>query len=88
MVAGPGTMITVLVAAQQYPAALGKLEISSVVLVMAAICGVLFHFAAPIAGWLGKSGMGVVTRIMGMILASIAIGMLAEGLKGLLPGLA
>ena len=36
---------------------------------------------------LGVSGMGVVTRIMGLILAAIAMGMLAEGLKGLLPGL-
>jgi small neutral amino acid transporter SnatA (MarC family) len=27
--------------------------------------------------------MGVVTRVMGMVLASIAMGMLAEGLKGL-----
>jgi multiple antibiotic resistance protein len=32
--------------------------------------------------------MGVVTRIMGMILAAIAMGMLAEGLTALMPGLA
>jgi multiple antibiotic resistance protein len=31
--------------------------------------------------------MGVVTRVMGLILAAIAMGMLAEGLKALLPGL-
>jgi multiple antibiotic resistance protein len=48
----------------------------------------LFNFAAPIAKWLGVSGMGVVTRVMGMILSAIAMGMLAEGLKALLPGLA
>lgn len=32
--------------------------------------------------------MGVVTRVMGMVLVSIAMVMLAEGLKGLLPVLA
>ena len=32
--------------------------------------------------------MGVVTRIMGMILAAIAMGMLGTGLKGMFPGLA
>ncbi len=88
LVAGPGTMVTVLVAAQQHPSVLSKLEISIVIVVLAALCGLLFSFAVPISKWLGESGMGVVTRVMGMILAAIAMGMLAEGLKGMLPGLA
>ena len=88
LVAGPGTMTAVLLAAQQHHSALSKIEISVVVVVIAAFCGLLFSFAAPISKRLGKAGMGVVTRIMGMILSAIAIGMLADGLKGLLPGLA
>jgi multiple antibiotic resistance protein len=88
IVAGPGTMATVLVAAQQHPSVLSKIEISTVVIAFAALCGLLFSFAAPISKRLGESGMGVVTRVMGMILAAIAMGMLADGLKGLLPGLA
>ncbi len=32
--------------------------------------------------------MGVVTRVMGMILTAIAMGMLADGIKGMLPVLA
>ena len=88
IVAGPGTMTAVLLAAQQHPSALSRVEISFVVVVLAALCGLLFSFATPIAKRLGESGMGVVTRVMGMILAAIAMGMLAEGLKGLLPGLA
>jgi multiple antibiotic resistance protein len=86
--AGPGTMATVPVAAQQHPSVLSKAEISVVVLGLAALCGLLFSFATPISKRLGKSGMGVVTRVMGMILAAIAMGMLADGLKGMLPGLA
>ncbi|MCF8477076.1 MAG: NAAT family transporter [Pseudolabrys sp.] len=88
IVAGPGTMATVLVAAQQHPAVLSKLEISLAIVALAAFCGLLFSFAAPISKRLGESGMGVVTRVMGMVLAAIAMGMLADGLKGLLPGLA
>jgi hypothetical protein len=45
-------------------------------------------FAAPLSKRLGAVGMRVVTRVMGMALSAIAMGMLAEGLKGLLPGLA
>jgi multiple antibiotic resistance protein len=88
MVAGPGTMATVLVAAQQHPSVLSKVEISIVIMVLAALCGLMFSFATPISKRLGAAGMGVVTRVMGMILAAIAMGMLADGLKGLLPGLA
>ncbi len=81
-------MATVLVAAQQHPAVLSKLEISVAIVSIAALCGLLFSFAAPISKRLGELGMGVVTRVMGMVLAAIAMGMLADGLKGLLPGLA
>ncbi len=44
--------------------------------------------AAPISMRLGETGTGVVTRVMGMVLAAIAMAMLADGLKALLPGLA
>jgi hypothetical protein len=44
--------------------------------------------AASISMRLGETGMGVVTRVMGMVLAAIAMGMLADGLKAMLPGLA
>ncbi|NIA67826.1 NAAT family transporter [Pelagibius litoralis] len=88
IVAGPGTMATVLVASQQHPSILEKGEISLAILALSVLTGLLFSFAGPIAGKLGEAGMGVVTRVMGMVLAAIAMGMLAEGLKGLFPGLA
>lgn len=87
IVAGPGTIATVLVAAQHQPL-LAKAEISGVVLAMSLIVGVLFSLAMPIAKRMGAAGMAVVTRLMGMVLATIAITMLTIGLKGLLPGLA
>jgi len=88
IVAGPGTMATVLVAAQQHSSVLSKMEISIVIVCLAAITGLLFSFAKSIAKRLGESGMAVVTRVMGLILAAIAMGMLTEGLKSILPGLA
>ena len=88
IVAGPGLMTAVLVAGEQHAAILSKVEISLVIVALAAVSGFLFHFAAPISQRLGESGMGVVTRVMGLILAAIAMGMLTGGLKGMLPGLA
>jgi multiple antibiotic resistance protein len=88
IVAGPGTMAAVLVSAEQNPSILSAVEISIVILGLSVLCGLLFSFATPIATRLGESGMGVITRVMGMILAAIAMGMLTDGLKAMLPGLA
>ena len=88
IVAGPGTMVTVLVAGQQNPNLLSKTEISVVIVFMSLLIGVFFSFATRLSKFMGKTGMGVVTRVMGMILTAISMGLLADGLKGLLPGLA
>jgi multiple antibiotic resistance protein len=52
IVAGPGTMATMLVAVQQYHSLVSKLVISSVCVILAALTGLLFWFAGPISrGW-------------------------------------
>jgi multiple antibiotic resistance protein len=88
IVGGPGTIATVLMYVEQQGGWLSQTEISVVIVALAGLTGLLFSFAPTISKWLGESGIGVVTRVMGLILSSIAVGMLAEGLKVLLPGLA
>ena len=88
IVAGPGTMATVILAAERNSLISAKVEISIAILALSAFTGLLFAFSKPIANWLGASGMAVVTRIMGMILTAIAMGMLVGGLKGMIPALA
>ena len=88
IVAGPGAITTVLLETQKYPHFGEKIDISIVAILMGVLFWACFHFAAPIAHRLGVAGVAVVTRVMGMILAAIAIGMMAGGLKGLFPGLA
>ncbi|MEQ8825214.1 MAG: MarC family protein [Filomicrobium sp.] len=88
IVAGPGTMATVIIAAERHSGISAKVDLSVAVVALAAFTGLLFAYSKPIANWLGASGMGVVTRIMGMVLAAIAMGMLTSGLKGMIPALA
>ena len=88
IVAGPGTMASVIIAAERHPGIWAKIDLSFAAIGLAVLTGLLFAYSKPIANWLGASGMGVVTRIMGMILAAIAMGMLASGLKGMIPALA
>ena len=88
IVAGPGAMATVLVAADEASSVIERGELTLAILGLSALTGLVFSYAGPIAKRLGESGLGAVTRIMGMVLCAIAMGMLAEGLIGLMPGLA
>ena len=45
------------------------------------------RMAAPIGARLGKTGINVVTRIMGLLLAALAVEMAANGLRDLFPAL-
>lgn len=88
MVSGPGAMVTVIVNTHQHKGVAANLEMSVVCVILAAIICVGFLAAGPIMRILGNKSMDVITKFMGMILLAIAAGMLAAGLKGLLPGLA
>jgi multiple antibiotic resistance protein len=88
MVAGPGAIVTVIVTTHQHHGITSNLEISAVCVAMAAAICVCFLSAGLIERVLGTRGMEILTKFMGMVLLAIAIGMLATGMKGLLPGLA
>ena len=47
-----------------------------------------FSLAEPIARVLGRTGINVMTRLMGLILAAMAVELLADGLLKLFPVLA
>ncbi len=47
-----------------------------------------FSAAGPIAKWLGRTGINVMTRLMGLILAALAVEIMADGLVKLFPVLA
>ena len=61
---------------------------SAVRVAMAGAICVCFLAAGLITRALGDKGMDILTKFMGMVLLAIAAGMLASGVKGLLPGLA
>lgn len=43
--------------------------------------------ATPVSRWLGKTGVNIAIRIMGLLLAAVAVEIFASGLLVLLPGL-
>lgn len=83
LIAGPGAMATMILLAGQ--PGLEWAEIALVHLVMLAVLAcVLFMFflAGPIEHVLGRTGVMVVTRLFGMLLAALSIQFILDGLRG------
>jgi multiple antibiotic resistance protein len=88
LLTGPATMSTVVIYADkaQTLLQLGTLVGYGVVVALAtALC---FALAEPIARVLGKTGINVMTRLMGLILAALAVEVMSDGLTKLFPALA
>ena len=89
IVAGPGAITTVLVNSNKLSGDLPTMVgLSVVCLGFGVVFWLCFRSAARISSLVGVHGIAIVTRIMGMVLAAIAVTMIASGLKQLLPGLA
>jgi multiple antibiotic resistance protein len=88
LLTGPATMSTVVIYADKAKnfTQLGSLVAYGVVIALAtALC---FSMAQPIARVLGKTGINVMTRLMGLILAALAVEVMTDGLHKLFPVLA
>ena len=56
-------------------------------LAVLAIAMALFHLATPLAHVLGRTGVMVVTRLLGMLLAALSVQFVIDGVRqaGLIP---
>lgn len=88
LLAGPGAISTIIVYAHREPAPAHYMALSLEILLVAMLVWGVFRLAPFLAGVLGRIGINVLTRIMGLILAAIAVEFMANGLRQLLPGLA
>lgn len=88
LLAGPGAITHIIVAAGAAPGDIMNQAALLIPVSLVALSVWLSFRAAPaIAKRLGKTGIHVVTRLMGLIIAAISIEMIARGLAGLFPGL-
>jgi multiple antibiotic resistance protein len=55
--------------------------------VLAALCFGALMLAEPIARWVGRTGINIGTRLMGLMLSALAVEFIVNGLKALLPSL-
>jgi multiple antibiotic resistance protein len=87
LLAGPGAISTTIIAAQQGGIAHAAALIGGVVLVCV-LLWVMLRLADAISSRMGTTGLNIATRLLGLLLAAIAIQTMADGLRVLFPGLA
>ena len=88
LIAGPGAISTVIIDAHRGTGIAHYLIIGGVILALSGILWVVLRLSPLISERISTTGINVFTRIMGLILAAIAVEFIANGLKGLFPGLA
>jgi multiple antibiotic resistance protein len=87
LLAGPGAISTTIIAAQ----AGGAAHAAALIACIAIVCLLLWwmlRIADAVGPRMGTTGLNIATRLLGLLLAAIAIQTMAEGLKVLFPGLA
>ncbi len=85
LLAGPGAISTVILYAQRYTSVTHYLYLLGIILLMVCLTFFSFRLAPAIARLLGKTGINVVTRLMGLIMAAVGVEFIANGLKQLFP---
>ena len=87
LLTGPASMSTVVIYADQAKTLLQHAALVGYGVVIALATAICFTLAVPIERALGKTGINVMTRIMGLILAAIAVEVMAAGLVKIFPAL-
>jgi len=87
LLAGPGAISLAIVDAHQAGGLTGKLAFNLGILGIAVIVWVVLSMAEPIGRRLGTGGLNIATRVMGLILAAMAVQFMADGMLELFPGL-
>ncbi|MDR3392022.1 MAG: MarC family protein [Sulfuriferula sp.] len=88
LLAGPGAISLVIVDAHQSAGLLDKLLFSLSIGLIGVVVWAVLRLAEPIGERLGTAGLNIATRVMGLILAAMAVQFMVDGLVVLLPGLA
>jgi multiple antibiotic resistance protein len=85
IMAGPGAMSRVIVTVDEYGGAWNQLAMSVCAVIVACILGTILYFAPNVERVLGRTGINIVNRIAGLILAAMAVESMSQGLRGLFP---
>ena len=84
---GPAAISSVIIQSNEFSLWSTKLISIAEFVLIGILIGISLKLANRILKFLGRAGIKFITQVMGLLLGSLAIGIIAEALKALLPGL-
>ena len=87
LLTGPGAMSTVIVLAGKSHHASEYVALIGSGVVIAALVWLTLQMAEPIARVMGRTGINIATRIMGLLVAAVAVEFIVDGLVVMMPAL-
>ena len=82
LIAGPGAIASIILLVGQTDDAMGMASVLGVMVAVLIIVFLLFLSAPLIERALGKTGIVVVTRLLGMLLAALSVQFVLDGIRG------
>ena len=86
LIAGPGAISATVLLSGSLPGFAGQAALVGIILVCLLLTYLVFLLAERIDGILGQTGRSILTRLLGVILAALAVQFVADGIKALMAG--
>ncbi|WP_146345267.1 MarC family protein [Phaeobacter marinintestinus] len=81
LIAGPGSIASIILLAGQQPGLLGLASVLGVMVAVLVLVFVLFRLGSHFERLLGRTVINVVTRLLGMLLAALSVQFVLDGLR-------
>lgn len=88
MMAGPGGISTVVIYASSSRSLYDTLALITAGMLVALLCYLCLLAASKVSGLLGDTGLLILNRVMGLLLAAVSVEIIVAGLRNLFPQLA
>ncbi len=87
LLAGPGAISTVILFSEQSSDLIHKIILVLLCIIIGLLVWVCFYLAPKISQKISQTAMNITVRVMGLILAAMAVEFIIGGIRNLLPGL-
>ena len=88
LLSGPGAIVTIFILVEKAKTPLEEFALYLSLVITAIGSFIILKEAGRLARYMGQIGMNVFSRLMGLVLAAIAVQFILDGVKDALPGLA
>lgn len=84
LIAGPGAISATVLLSGSFPTVAGQAALLGIILAGILLTWAVFLLAERVDGFLGHTGRSILTRLLGVILAALAVQFVADGVKELM----